>query len=199
MTGTLLLVRHAEPRDGDCCHGARSDPALSPLGVRQAAALPLRVRVLADEFGAVRRVVTSPAARARATAAPFVATFGLEPVVDERLRERDWGDWEGRPWDELWPTVPREVTADAASYLAWTPPGGEATEDVAARVDAALADLLGAGGTTVVVTHAGVVRQVLASALDLPLPVASAVEVVHARVTVLRTRDDAATLARVGA
>lgn len=195
----LVLVRHAEPADRDRCHGARSDPGLSPLGQRQAAALGLRVRLLAAELGAVRRLVCSPAARTIATAVHLAEAAGRPHALDARWRERDFGDWEGRPWAELWPTVPAEVTADPASYLAWTPPGGEDAEAVAARLGPAMDEALAEDGTTVVVTHAGAVRQVLASTLHLPLEAAWRIEVPYARMVVLARTDDAVTLTRVGA
>lgn len=195
----LLLVRHAEPADRDHCHGARSDPGLSPLGDRQAAALALRVRLLVAELGPVRRLLCSPAARALATTVPLGRDLGRRHTVDERWRERDWGDWEGRPWDELWPGVPEEVTHDPTAYVGWTPPGGETPEEVAARIAPALAEGMAGPGTTVVVTHAGAVRQALASALDLPLVSTLRIDVPHARITGLARTDDAATLTRVGA
>lgn len=195
----LLLVRHAEPSDRDRCHGARSDPGLSALGQRQAARLALRVRLLAAEIGPVRHLVCSPAARAVATAVPLARELGRAHAVDERWRERDFGSWEGRRWEELWPTVPADVTADPQSYLAWTPPDGESADEVAARLRPALHEALEHEATTVVVTHAGVVRQALATALDLPLTAAWRVAVPYGRVTVLARTGDAVTLARVGA
>ncbi len=199
MTHHLLLVRHGEPRDRHLCHGARSDPGLSPLGHRQAEAAALRVRVLANEVGRVTRLVRSPARRAAETTAPIARTLGLTAVVDEDWRERDWGEWEGEPWDDCWATAPPEATADEQSYLAFTPPGGETPAAVAARVEAALEAVDRTHGTTVVVAHAGTIRQVLATALGMPLAAALRVEVAHARVTGLALHDDAATLTRVGA
>lgn len=195
----LLLVRHAEPTDRDRCHGSRSDPGLSRLGQRQAASLALRVRLLANELGPVRRLLCSPATRAIATAVPLGRDLGRQHSVDDRWRERDWGEWEGRPWDELWSRAPDAVTHDPAAYLAWTPPGGEAPDAVADRVAPALDEALSSPGTTVVVTHAGAVRQALATALDLPLVATLRVEVPYGRITALATTGDAATLTRVGA
>lgn len=195
----LLLVRHAEPRDRDRCHGARSDPGLSALGQRQAANLALRVRLLASELGPVRRVLCSPAARAIATAVPLARELGRPHSIDERWRERDFGTWEGQAWDELWPTVPAEVTTDAAAYLAWTPPEGETADEVTERLAPAVTDALADDGTTVVVTHAGPVRQALVAALGIAPPTALQIAVPYGRVTGLARTQDAVTLLRVGA
>ncbi len=199
MTHNLLLVRHGEPVDRHLCHGTRSDPELSSLGRRQAHAASLRVRVLANEFGRVTRLLRSPAQRAEATMAPIAATLGLQAVVDEDWRERDWGAWEGEPWDACWAGAPPEVTEDPAAYLAFTPPDGETPPAAAARVAAALEDVPRDPGTTVVVTHAGTVRQVIATALGLPLAATLSIDVPHGRITALALTDDAATLTRVGA
>lgn len=196
----LLLVRHAEPADRDHCHGSRSDPVLSARGRVQADDLVERIAVLLTEVGPGTRLVRSPAARAAGTAAPLAAALDLDHEVDARWRERDFGAWEGRPWTELWPTVPREVTADAAAYLDWTPPGGEPSADVATRVRAALHDQAAVGpGATVVVAHAGTIRHALAAALDLPLAATLRIDVPYASITALAMTDDAATLTRVGA
>ncbi len=63
-----------------------NDPGLSELGKRQAAAM---AAVVGGET--IDAVVVSPQARARETAAPLVATLGIDPVYDERIAEFDYG------------------------------------------------------------------------------------------------------------
>ena len=72
----LVLVRHAH--DGPL---PIPDPPLSPLGRAQAAALATR---LAGPFDAL---YTGPRRRTRETAAILGAALGLEPIVDQSLRE----------------------------------------------------------------------------------------------------------------
>lgn len=195
----LVLVRHAEPRDADRCHGARSDPPLSPHGERQAANLALRLRVLGREFGGVTRLLSSPAARAIETCARLAVQLGIDPAVDERWRERDFGAWEGRPWAELWPETPAEVREDLDAYAAWTPPDGETPTAVAARVAAATDHALEGSGTTVVATHAGPIRAALAHALGVDDAVTLRFDVPYGRAVVLTRTEDALGVARVGA
>ena len=93
-----------------------------------------------------------------------------------------------------------EVTADAASYLAWTPPGGEPTAAARSRVEAAVEDVPRTDGVTVVVTHGGVVRVTLATLLELPLATTLRLATPYARITAITLHDeDAATLTRLGA
>src|SRR5881392_1292055 len=93
----ILLVRHGQTaaNAGGLLLG-RADPPLTELGHRQAAAI---ARVLPTP-GAV---ISSPLLRARQTA----AAFGLPVVEDERWIELDYGEYDGRPFNE----VPAEVWA----------------------------------------------------------------------------------------
>jgi probable phosphoglycerate mutase len=161
----MVLLRHAAPAGaGERCAGQGPfDPGLEPLGREQAAAAVGR---LGREFDLV---VSSPARRALETA----AMWGLPVEVDDRLAERCFGEWEGRPWVELWPEVPAEVFTSPAAYAAFTPPGGEPYEAVADRVQAAVRDLTAVPGRRVLVaTHAGPLRLAVGAALDLPAAIA---------------------------
>jgi alpha-ribazole phosphatase len=151
----LVLVRHAEPAVTGICYGSLDVP-LSARGREQAAALAERLR--GERFDAV---VSSPRTRATETA----AALGLPVVTDERLRELDFGSFEGRTYEELERDEPD-------FYRAWmeTPtevrfPGGESYDDLRARATAALEELR---GSTLVVTHGGVIRAAVASWLELP-------------------------------
>jgi probable phosphoglycerate mutase len=84
----LLLVRHGEPLAvSDQVGGA--DPALSPQGHEQAAALGGWAAGATDEK--IVEVVVSGMRRAQETAAPAAQALGLEPVVDPDLAEFDVG------------------------------------------------------------------------------------------------------------
>lgn len=100
-------------------------------------------------------VLTSDLSRAVATA-DALDLGGPRLAPDPRLREIHFGDWEGRTADE--------VEAEAPGYLrdfydrpgAVRAPGGEGWHDLAARVEAAVADALRHGlGDLVIVAHMG--------------------------------------------
>jgi alpha-ribazole phosphatase len=77
---------------------------------------------------------------------------GLPIVVDDRLREMDFGAWEGRHWDEL----PRaELDIWAADPHANAPPGGETGGTLIARVSAVWEQIVANGIGCAVVTHGG--------------------------------------------
>ena len=114
------------------------------------------------------RLITSPLPRAAETAAIVVAGLGCPLAEDADLQELDFGDWEGRGYDEL---------ADDARYQAFsrrplevTPPGGEAVLDAQRRVVAALTRALAAtpGARVCAVGHGDAFRLALAALLGFP-------------------------------
>ena len=179
----LALVRHAEAAEDarGRCYG-RLDVGLSAAGRVQCAALAERFRK--EPVGAV---VTSPAFRARETAEAIAAPHGLHVQLAESLRELDFGELEGRAYDEI-------AVSDPELYERWMTapttvqfPGGESFADLQERVDAGIAGLLGMhrDELVVVATHGGVVRAVLRSVLELPAERIFRIAVEPASVTTL--------------
>ena len=121
----ILFVRHGETapnRDGLVL--GRADPVLTEEGRRQARCL---ARVLAEERAVALH--TSPLRRARETAEALAAPCGLEPVVDDRLIEVDWGEWEGRSSAGIGSGRVLTVTVRVADRNPSTPSGS----DIASR------------------------------------------------------------------
>lgn len=149
----LIVVRHG--RTAENVAGrllGHHDAELDAVGEQQAAAV-------AAWLGDVGRVVSSPLARARATA----EAFGRDVDVDERWIELDYG--------ELDTLSPADVAGDV--WTRWredphfAPPGGESLHDLGQRVRAAAEDLLAesAHHDVVVVTHVSPIKAVLSWAL----------------------------------
>jgi broad specificity phosphatase PhoE len=162
----IVLVRHCRPHaaaEGRFC-GAL-DGGLSPRGCAEAAELAAALE--AAQLGAL---YTSPFPRALETAAAVGGRAGLRPVVDDRLREIDFGEVEGLRYDELEAARPElfEAWLQAPTELAF--PGGEAYRELQQRALAALDEIADrhADGTVCVVTHAGPIRAALAAWLSLP-------------------------------
>jgi alpha-ribazole phosphatase len=170
----LVLIRHCEP-EGDVrgrCYGSL-DVGLSDAG--RAHARELATRLSADA------VWTSPRLRARETAAPL----GPSPLVDDDLRELDFGDLEGRTFDEIAANEPQ-------LYRAWmeTPtqvrfPGGESYGDLKARALRSLARIGAEHEGAIVVTHGGVIRAGLAEWLAIPDEAIFRIDVRYGGITVV--------------
>ena len=146
---TLWLVRHAPTRDNvdDIIMGQRDPDAI-------VAGLDGADRLL--DATAFEQVVSSDARRAQATARAIAAGRPLR--LDERLRERSFGHWEGRPKTELYAAHPEVLTPRGAVRLDAELPGLEPLERFVARVHGALADLDAGQGPHLVVGHNGSLR-----------------------------------------
>jgi alpha-ribazole phosphatase/probable phosphoglycerate mutase len=160
----LVLVRHCEPQDDarGRCYGSL-DVGLSSAGRDNAVRVAAELAAL--DYDAV---YTSPRARAVDTAAPIAAARGLVPLVDDGLREIDFGELEGRTYDEIAASEPDLYRAWMETPTRVTFPGGESFADVKARALAAYERIRAAHESAVVVTHGGVVRAGLAAWLGMP-------------------------------
>ena len=114
-------------------------------------------RRLPERFGAYR-VHSSPLARAVETA----ALLGLEaPVLDRRLMEMDWGEWEGRTRAALAAADPAGVARNEAGGPDFRPPGGESPREVQARIVDWARSPARPSSHVVAITHKGVVKALL--------------------------------------
>lgn len=97
----------------------------------------------------------------------FAKGLGVPLKLFPELRERSWGDWEGRSFEEVrrrWPDLVRAWAEDEAGFA---PPGGESVRDVYARSQPVLKRLLErhAGGAFLVVSTCVTSRAALSLAL----------------------------------
>ena len=142
-----------------------ADPSLNTAGQAQAAAAGRATAHLLG--GAPARVVTSSLARARQTGAAVAEAIGAMPLVDADWDEQDFGDWDGASIPDLVRDHPQDLTA-MREDPAYTRPGGESHDQLAARVVAAFERVVAEGGTTVVVCHRKPIMCVLAHVLGIP-------------------------------
>jgi probable phosphoglycerate mutase len=159
---SLYLVRHGQTDyslSNRFC--GTIDPPLNAHGLAMAEALGARYG--SEPWAAIW---CSPQLRARQTAQPTATRAGKELILDDGLREIAYGEWEGRPEDEV-------ARADAARFAAWTahpghiaPPGGESGLAIASRALATVERIKRAhpSGKVLVVSHKATLR-VLACAL----------------------------------
>jgi broad specificity phosphatase PhoE len=158
----LILVRHGEVAAN--AHGlllGRADPPLTETGYRQACAL-------AEELPRAARIVSSPLARARHTAAVLAgAPPGVVDVdaveVDPRWVEMDYGDLDGCPPTALGDRYWQEWREDPG----FVPAGGESLAAVGRRVREACTELVAdaARGDVVVVSHVSPIKAAVTWAL----------------------------------
>jgi len=164
---TTVLLRHGDTRlsPEHRFSGLRDFP-LSAEGIRQARAAACRLAAGAP----IDAVVSSPLRRAVATAAIAARELGLTTVIDDDLRETDFGDWDGFTLAEIkqrWPAAAAAWRRDPEH----APPGGESFAETAHRVNRACDRLLRDHGskTVLVVSHVTPIKIMLCRALGVPL------------------------------
>jgi broad specificity phosphatase PhoE len=132
-----------------------TDSNLAPEGEKQAMELADRLQPLD-----IDAIYSSPLKRASQTALPLAESLGKEMYIDRRIREVDWGDFDGKP-DSFFAskigTGPREaLDSYEFDFHAYH---GESAADVEARVKSFVEDLKTEPYARVlVVCHGGIVR-----------------------------------------
>jgi broad specificity phosphatase PhoE len=112
---------------------------------------------------------SSPLKRAIDTARFISERIGLEPVVDDRLVELDYGQWEGKTLEEISKNDPKTLRAWQADPGRVAPPGGESGLEVQQRVVPFLDSLAAKHrkGQVAVVFHKTVCRLAVCHVLEM--------------------------------
>src|SRR5271167_3322705 len=168
---TVILLRHGRSTSNTAgvLAGRSEGVDLDDKGREQAVGLIDRIGELP-----IRAVVCSPLLRCRRTVEPLAQALCLEPLIEDRLAEVDYGEWTGRKIGDLvseplWRVV--QAHPSAAVF-----PGGEGLAQVQARAvsavrehDRRLADGHGGDALWVACTHGDVIKAVIADAYGMHL------------------------------
>jgi probable phosphomutase (TIGR03848 family) len=192
---TVILLRHGRSTSNTAgvLAGRSEGVDLDDKGREQAAGLIDRIGELP-----IRALVCSPMLRCRRSVEPLAEALCLEPLIDDRLSEVDYGEWTGRKIgdlakDPLWRVV--QAHPSAAVF-----PGGEGLAQVQARAVAAvrehdrrLALEYGASGAEqdgdalwLACTHGDVIKSLIADAYGMHLDGFQRVTADPASVSVVR-------------
>ncbi len=185
---TVILLRHGRSTSNTAgvLAGRSEGVDLDDKGREQAAGLIDRIGDLP-----IRALVSSPLLRCRRTLEPLADALCLQPLIEDRLAEVDYGEWTGRKIGDLtseplW----RVVQAHPSAALF---PGGEGLAQVQARAVAAvrehdrrLAAEHGGDALWVACTHGDVIKSVIADAYGIHLDGFQRVTADPASVSVIR-------------
>jgi alpha-ribazole phosphatase len=149
----LWLVRHSAPIEriinARRCYG-QIDIEIDEIAIAKT------IETVDKVIPRCATVISSPSDRCmRLATALCAAQEGRLLRIDERLRELNFGRWEGIPWDQIDRT---ELDQWAAAPLDFDAHGGESVRTLAERVVAALRESAIDAQPTAWITHNGPVR-----------------------------------------
>jgi len=164
---SFLLIRHGHTRATETGL-LYTDPAaeLTEKGVEQAKAVARWISNLNPDV-----LLCSSAKRVVDTASAIADVLDIEPILSQQLSEWHVGDWEGRSYLDI-------KKKDPDVYMLWSqdpirnrPPGGESIVDLCERIAEHVQELINrySGRNVALVTHAGIIRAILISALGMPI------------------------------
>ncbi len=179
----LDLLRHGElATPGLFC--ADADEPLSKVGMKNI--------ISATEKGNWDVIISSPYHRCRAFAERLAERRHCELRLDDHFREMDFGEWTGMKAKDLWDQEPERLQQLWESPHTFVAPEGEAILGFCARVNEGLQLILEENPhrSILLVTHAGVIRCVLAEALGISPLSALKFSIKHAHFSCLRYYPD---------
>lgn len=172
----LFLVRHGQTSwniEGRA--QGHSDIELDAVGVAQAQLLKKAVPAGLHAF-------TSDLSRAKRTAEAVAHRMTIDP----RLRERGFGEFEGRPFND----IHKIATSSGKPFLEFVPPGGESFLDVWHRLHPFTEKVRAIDDDQIIVTHGGTCALLLAQLLRGRPETARAFRFGNTAVTELERRPD---------
>ena len=162
----IYLVRHGETdwNQAGLLQG-QTDIALNAQGLEQAREAAERLKEVPFELA-----FCSPLIRAKRTAETIIGDRKITLTADERLRELNFGPWEGVDIRTIKDAASQPFT-NPGSYI--PPEGAESFAQLYKRsgefVDQVLLPLEGTYETVLVVAHGGVNRSILNPVLNIPV------------------------------
>ena len=153
MTAFLRCARHAQLPAQGRCYGRLDLPAAEDP--RQSAS-----RLCRTLDHPPLAVWTSPLRRCSEVAGQLALQTGAALRTDERLMEMDFGDWEGRAWEEIETQQPGAYQSWMIGWRHLAPPRGEPLAVFEERVRSWLRERARCREleSSVLIGHAGVIR-----------------------------------------
>lgn len=145
----IILIRHGETDENLLSTFSTKSAKLTKEGKNQIA----RIRPFVESLS-FDKVYISPLDRTRDSA----KILGVEGEIEKKIQEVDFGDFEGKTYNELKELYPKEIELWDKDYMKYITPNGESVELAYARVVSFLEELVEKDEDTLLVCHAGVVR-----------------------------------------
>lgn len=161
----IYMIRHGETdQNVKGCYYGFTEAELTEAGRKQAEKLGSFFQEKHWDH-----IVVSPLKRAWDTAL-FVAPCQKEIFLgEERLKEQNFGVFEGKTYSQLCQEYPQELKAWNSDFSHYRIPEGESFSEVRDRVESWVKELSSLEGEMLVVAHKGTLGHMLAALLGLPL------------------------------
>lgn len=176
----IILVRHGETEHNAASIVQGHAPGrLSRRGHQQAESAARRLKKVK-----IDTIYSSDLHRARQTAGVIAAQLPASALVeDERLREQNFGDFEGKPVVDLL----RQMSKEQKDFATFVPENGESRSEFQHRVMLFFEDarVKHADETVLIVTHYGVINVLLGSLLNHSAPLTTDWQIANGSVTIL--------------
>jgi len=150
----VFFIRHGETEKNiqGIVHTANDEVSLNITGKKQA-------EKIAEKYPQLEILYTSPEKRANETAQIIAGKLSIEVNIINELRERNWGDWEGKTWEEIKKYL---ETLSLEQRYEFIPPNGESWKQMDERLKHFIEFLKQQTYQNVgVVSHGGVLRALI--------------------------------------
>lgn len=152
-----IWVRHGETDANQRgCYLGHLDIPLTVSGKEQ-------IRTIAETLSCEKatRLYSSDLTRCAETAGVIGQAVSLQPELEPRLRELNFGQWDGKTYDEIMRLDQPRVTEWYRNPMSVSTPCGESLSQLGQRVDQWIQSVLptiGAHEVVIIVSHGGVIR-----------------------------------------
>lgn len=162
----LYIVRHgqSESNAAHIMQGSKIDKPLTEKGIQQA-------RVTKEKLTGIQfdRVYSSPLIRAAQTA-EIITGPNVTTIFDPRLKEFDYGKWDGQKIEKLVDKYPEYFRNGANFKNAWQTSGGESYDQAFDRLTSFTDDLPHNVNNILIVSHGMTIKLWIALILGIRFP-----------------------------
>jgi alpha-ribazole phosphatase len=194
----LYLIRHTSVDAAGLCYG-RTDVPLAATFFEEAERVKAKLSELVDISEA--RIIASPLTRARLLAEHICTSDKQRDKIqfEDELMEMNFGAWEGKKWKKITRSDSKRLMKWMMNYVRQPAPKGESFRDVYERAvgvfERIVDDEEHPQQPRIIVAHAGVLRSMVANALEMKLRRAALLTIDYGGLSLLQTSDNGTNVA----
>jgi len=153
----IYLLRHGETEENrKGSYYGNLDTSLTEIGIRQG-------NKARDFFENIKLdiIYVSDKKRTKEMAKLVLEQKEIETIVDNRINETNFGDFEGKTYEEIKRLYPNECMRWQNNWMGFVPPGGESYIKLCERVKSFMEDIKKMEYNNILIcTHSGVIRAI---------------------------------------